>query len=74
MLNIFYDKINSILDKIYNNKILGTWYTADIIKNLKIKAQLHKNFKETKLDSDHYEFTKCRARVKKSIEKAHIEH
>lgn len=83
VLNVFYDKINNILDKCVPQKKLNhrksryiypEWYTRDIIKDIQIKARLHKKFKETKLDSDYDTFAKYRARIKKSIENAHKEH
>lgn len=83
MLNFFYDNINCTINGCVPRKKLSSgnsryvypvWYTRDIIKNIQIKATLHKKFKKTKLDNDYHKFAECRTRIKKLIETAHKQH
>ncbi|CAD0206703.1 unnamed protein product [Chrysodeixis includens] len=83
ILNLFYMELGHILDECVPRKKFTQensryrypeWYTGKIIKEIKIKAKLHKLFKKSKRDCDYEEYAKCRARLKKFIEIAHRNH
>ncbi|XP_022826307.1 uncharacterized protein LOC111356245 [Spodoptera litura] len=80
---MFYNKLDNILDKCVPRRKLNRensryvypeWYSGEIIKYIKIKANLHKKYKKSKRDCDYSEYAECRARVKKLIDIAHTEH
>lgn len=78
-LNFYYNKIYetfeaSIPTKIKNisNRIYPVWYNLDLIKNIKLKYNLHKKYKVTKSPSDYEAFSQCRKRVKAEIASSHF--
>ncbi|CAG9128665.1 unnamed protein product [Plutella xylostella] len=50
------------------------WYTPDIIRDIKLKAKLHKRYKTSKSTCDYEAFARCRAKVKEMIESAYNEY
>ena len=75
-LDFFYDVIEKCINTCVPMKRKYTsnskyrypeWYTADLIRELKIKSSLHKAYKTSKTKSDYEVFSKCRAKVKSII-------
>ncbi|CAG4961896.1 unnamed protein product [Colias eurytheme] len=79
IISYFYTVINNIFEECVPRRkhrsatarSYPSWYTNSIIKDLKLKASLHKRYKESKKDSDYQEFSCCRSRIKKSIDTAY---
>lgn len=80
VIDFFYTTINSIIDDcvpIKKRKPVNSrysypeWYTADIIRDIKLKYRLHKKYKTTKSSADYQAFSDCRARVKAATASAH---
>ncbi|CAF4921631.1 unnamed protein product [Pieris macdunnoughi] len=80
ILNYFYGVMYSILDDCVPRKQRCSvnsrynypeWYTAEIIRNIKLKALLHKQYKISGLSSDYEMFAQCRATVKQMITSTH---
>ncbi|CAG4968309.1 unnamed protein product [Colias eurytheme] len=78
IISYFYTVLNNIFEECVprrkhrsSSRSYPSWYTNSIIKDLKLKASLHKRYKESKRDSDYYEFSCCRSRIKKSIDTAY---
>jgi hypothetical protein len=79
-LDYFYGKINSIIKDCVPEKKQNresskfqypAWYTKNIIRDIKIKAMLHKKYKASGLDKDYRAFSGHRAKVKNMIKLAH---
>ena len=75
-LDYFYSVINSILDDCVPKKkrssgnsryIYPEWYTSEIIRDIKLKAFLHKQYKASGSKGDYEAFARCRTRVKKMM-------
>lgn len=47
------------------------WYTIELIRDIQLKARLHKRYKSSKSRIDYECFSQCRARVKRKIEFTH---
>lgn len=82
-LDFFYNTINAIIDSCALRKNISSpssgyvypvWYTAKIIRELKLKAGLHKNYKRSNSKCDYDIYFQCRARVKSMIKFAHEEY
>lgn len=50
------------------------WYTSRLIRDIKLKAVLHKQYKKSKSQVDYDEFSLCRARVKNMIDQDQNSH
>lgn len=79
-LNYFYYVINSIIDDCVPKKkrscvksgyIYPEWYTSEIIRDIKLKAFLHKRFKASGSKEVYEAFARCRTRVKEMMVVAH---
>jgi hypothetical protein len=82
-LLFFYKTLTDIFDEYVPKKkrtkatpkyVYPEWFTPEIIRELALKAKLHKRFKASRLDSDYESFARCRARVKTCIRKAEEQH
>lgn len=80
-LDIFYGTLTDIFDRCIPKRHhqkkdsryqYPKWYTADIIKAIKMKAGLHRQYKVS--GSNYAAFSECRARVKRMIEEAHTQY
>jgi hypothetical protein len=80
ILDLFYEKIYNCFDEcipLKRNRVVNkryvypTWYTADVIRYIKLKHEYHKRFKCTNSRSDYAEFSRYRAIVKMETERAH---
>ncbi|PZC72517.1 hypothetical protein B5X24_HaOG211069 [Helicoverpa armigera] len=80
VLKLFYEKIYEAFDVCVPLKrpnlngmryIYPVWYTPEIIREIKYKHQLHKNYKASKLRSDYDLFARSRAIVKAETALAH---
>ena len=80
VVNRFYETVYGILDGCVPRKKLKRgnalysypeWYTHDIIRDIKLKAYLHKKYKKSRLNTDYEAFSVCRASVKVSIAEAY---
>lgn len=74
-LKIFYQKLHHLFDShipLYNNKKRNypSWYTSEIITNIKIKAKMHHKFKTTKSAQYRAEFARLRSLIKQQINDA----
>ncbi|CAG9090694.1 unnamed protein product [Plutella xylostella] len=75
-VDVLYSRLNKEIDKFvpkkgfgaYKNKyIYPDWYTADLIKDIKMKGRLHKEYKASGCKEDYLLFAKVRTRVKEKI-------
>lgn len=74
MVQLFYSKINEILDKFCPRKVLITrkypkWISKDTIKLMKDKVIYHRRFKRLKRISDKKIYDKIRRNIKNNIDK-----
>ncbi|KAH9632136.1 hypothetical protein HF086_002643 [Spodoptera exigua] len=74
-VDCFYNSIYSIYDECVPKKFRSSkptrrypvWYTADLIKSLKQKAELHRQWKATRNNEIYLQFSRLRSQVKKSM-------
>lgn len=82
VLDLFYNKVYDVLDQCVppkskhinspnNRYVYPVWYTAEIIKAIKVKYLLHKKYKLSKSHTDYMKFARYRARVKTETACAH---
>lgn len=78
-LDYFYETINSIIDncvprkqrcRVSSKYIYPEFYTIEIIRNIRRKAILHKQYKSSKTKNDYEAFALCRSKVKRLIKLA----
>ncbi|CAH2218045.1 jg13431, partial [Pararge aegeria aegeria] len=79
-LSYFYSTINFIIHGCVPNKkrrpvtpryVYPEWYTGEVIRDIKLKADLHRRYKASKSPHDYETFAQCRAKVKGMIALAH---
>lgn len=75
-LNYFYDNINSIIDdcvpkkkrsRVNSRYSYPEWYTVEIIRDIKLKAFLHKQYKASGSRVDYEAFARCRTNIKNML-------
>ncbi|CAG9133595.1 unnamed protein product [Plutella xylostella] len=75
-VDVLYSRLNKEIDKFVPKKGFGAcknkyiypdWYTADLIKDIKMKGRLHKEYKASGCKEDYLLFAKVRTRVKEKI-------
>ncbi|CAH2239452.1 jg24388, partial [Pararge aegeria aegeria] len=79
-LKLFYEILTSTIDDWVPRKKRSPvapgynypeWYTVEIIRNIKLKANLHRRYKASNSRADYDAFSQCRTRVKMMIKIAH---